>query len=156
VCMGVFGQCTCLCTTGMPGAWGGQKRIAIDSESSGTYLELWASMWVLELEPRSSGTAARALNDWVVFLPLPWFVLTTLYFLCSALGMIVFGLSLSWGSVFFLRTSLGLGVILTVGLLGNSFPCWLWKHFSFSLFCCWAGLCLSVVSGGEKIISSRD
>ena len=50
--------CVCVWTTRMPGAWG--RRIPW----SWSYRQLWAAMWVLGTEPRSSARTASAINHW--------------------------------------------------------------------------------------------
>lgn len=54
-----FFVCSILYTTCVPGACEGQKRA---SDPSGVELQFLAAMWVLGMEPRSSGIAARALD----------------------------------------------------------------------------------------------
>jgi hypothetical protein len=50
----------CLCIMCMFGAHRGQRRASDLLELS--YRQLWPTMWVLRLEPKFFGRAARALN----------------------------------------------------------------------------------------------
>jgi hypothetical protein len=55
-----------------------------------SYRELWAAMWVLGIDPGSSGKSVSARNCWVIFLPQ-----VSNFCLKTGLLMVQFGLKLA-------------------------------------------------------------
>lgn len=64
-----MGLCECIFCVDMPAMTGRGHQICW----GWSYRRLWATLWVLRIEPRSSGRENSALNHLEIFLPMPYF-----------------------------------------------------------------------------------